>query len=132
MTDTNAQTDSRRPLNTELDLSAMPVPLNWAEGGEVVRLNNSRISLDIIISRYKRGYTAEMIAHSYPWLELSDIYLVIAFYLRNEESVRDYLRESYRRADQSWAKSLADGYTSEESHQAYIESRAQDWFERDC
>ena len=73
-----------------------------------------------------------MIAHSYPWLELSDIYLVIAFYLRNEESVRDYLRESYRRADQSWAKSLADGYTSEESHQAYIESRAQDWFERDC
>ena len=55
MTDTNAHTDSRRPLNTELDLSAVPVPLNWAEGGEVVRLNNSRISLDIIISRYKRA-----------------------------------------------------------------------------
>ena len=132
MTDANAQADWRSPLTTELDLSSMPVPLRWAEGGLVVRLNNSRISLDIIISFYKRGYTAEMIGDDYPWLELSDIYLVIAFYLRNKESVRDYLRESYRRADQGWANSLANGFTSEESYQAYLESRADDWFERDC
>ena len=132
MTDANAQTYWRSPLTTELDLSSMPVPLHWAEGGLVVRLNNSRISLDIIISFYKRGYTAEIIGDDYPWLELSDIYLVIAFYLRNKESVRDYLRESYRRADQGWANSLANGFTSEESYQAYLESRAKDWFERDC
>ncbi len=134
MTDANAQADRRTPLTTELDLSSMPVPvpLRWAEEGQVVRLNNSRISLDIIISFYKRGYTAEMIGDDYPWLELSDIYLVIAFYLRNKESVRDYLRESYRRADQGWANSLANGFTSEESYQAYLESRADDWFERDC
>ena len=132
MTDANAQTDWPRPLTTELDFSAIPVPLRWAEEGMVVRLNNSRISLDIILSYYKRGYTAELIADTYPWLDLSDIYLVIAFYLRNKESVKDYLRESYRRADQGWAKSLADGFTSEESYQAYLESRAEDWFERDC
>ena len=132
MNDANAQADRRTPLTTELDLTPMPVPLRWAEEGQVVRLNNSRISLDIIISFYKRGYTAEMIGNDYPWLELSDIYLVIAFYLRNKESVRDYLRESYRRADQGWAESLASGYTSDESYQAYLESRADDWFERDC
>ena len=132
MTDTNAQTDWRRPLTTELDLSPMPVPLYWAEEGRVVRLHNSRISLDIIVSRYRKGYTAEMLADSYPWLELSDIYLVIAFYLRNKESVRDYLRESYRRADKGWAESLANGFISEESYQAYVESRADDWFDKDC
>lgn len=132
MTDTNARPYDLRPLETELDLSPLPVPLRWAEEGQVVRLNNSRISLDIILSYYKRGYTAELIADTYPWLDLSDIYLVIAFYLRNKESVKDYLRESYRRADLGWAKSLADGFTSEESYQAYLESRAEDWFERDC
>ena len=73
-----------------------------------------------------------MIGDAYPWLGLSDIYLVIAFYLRNKESVRDYLRESYRRADQGWAESLADGFTTEESYQAYLDSRAKDWFDRDC
>ena len=44
----------------------MPVPLRWAEGGLVVRLNNSRIALDIIVSRYRRGYTPEMIVDNYP------------------------------------------------------------------
>ena len=132
MRKTKAQPDWRRPLETPLDLSAMEVPLRWAEGGLVVRLKNSRISLDIIVSRYRRGYTPEMIVDSYPWLELSDIYLIIAFYLRNKESVRDYLRESYRQADQGWAQSLAEGFTSEESYQAYVESRADDWFDKDC
>ena len=132
MTDTNTKPDWRRPLETRLDFSPMPVPLRWAEEGMVVRLNNSRISLDIILSYYKQGYTAELIADTYPWLELSDIYLVIAFYLRNKESVRDYLRESYRQADKGWAESLANGFTSEESYQAYVESRADDWFDKEC
>lgn len=132
MTQTKARPDWRRPLETPLDFSPMPVPLRWAEGGLVVRLNNSRIALDIIVSRYRRGYTPEMIVGNYPWLELSDIYLIIAFYLRNKESVRDYLRESYRQADLGWAQSFAEGFTSEESYQAYLESRADEWFDKDC
>ena len=132
MTDTKAEPNWRGPLETELDLSPMPVPLHWAEEGQVIRLHNSRISLDFIVSRYRRGYTAELIADAYPWLSLSDIYLVIAFYLRNKVAVRDYLRESYRRADQNWAEMAAKGITSQESYQAYIESRGEDWFERDC
>ena len=132
MTDTNAQPDWRRPLTTELDLSPLPVPLRWAEGGQVVRLHNSRISLDIIVSYYRRGYTAELIADTYPWLNLSDIHLVIAFYLRNKKAVRDYLREVYWQADQGWAETAAKGYTSEESYQAYLESRVDAWFDKDC
>lgn len=132
MIDTKTKPDWRRPLETCLDFSPMPVPLRWAEEGQVVRLNNSRIALDIIVSLYRRGYTPEMIIDNYPWLELSDIYLIIAFYLRNKKSVRDYLRESYQQADRGWAQSFAEGFTSKESYQAYLESRADDWFDKDC
>ncbi len=123
MTDTNAQPDWRRPLTTELDLSPLPVPLRWAEEGQVVRLHNSRISLDIIISRYKRGYTPELIADSYPWLELSDIYLIIAFYLRNKKTVHGYLCEREERADEISTRAFADGLMSEEDWQAWCDSR---------
>lgn len=125
MTQTKAQPDWRRPLETSLDLSAMPVPLRWAEGGLVVRLQNSRIEFDIIVSRYRRGYTPEMIVDSYPWLELSDIYVIIAFYLRNKEAVHDYLCEKEERADEISARSYADGFMSEEDWRYWCDSRAE-------
>ena len=123
MTDANAQAGRHMPLTTELDLSPMPVPLRWAEEGQVVRLNNSRISLDIIISFYRRGYTAELIADNYPWLELSDIYLTIAFYLRNKDQVRAYLLEREERANEISERAFADGLMSEEDWKAWRESR---------
>ncbi len=125
MTDTNTQADWRRPLETELDFSPMPVPLRWAEEGQVVRLKKSRIALDIIVSRYRRGYTPEMIVDGYPWLELSDIYLIIAFYLRNKAIVHDYLFEREVRADEISARSYADGLMSEEDWQYWSETQAE-------
>ena len=123
MTDTNAQADWQRPLDTELDFSPMPVPLRWAEEGQIVRLSNSRIALDIIVSLYRRGYTPEMIVDSYPWLELPDIYLIIAFYLRNKAIVHDYLCEREARADEISARSYADGFMSEEDWQYWRETQ---------
>ena len=131
MTQTKAQPDWRRPLETPLDLSAMAVPLRWAEGGLVVRLKNSRISLEDIITYFRMGYTAEMIGDTYPWLELADIYLVIAFYLKNKKVIHAHLRESYERADEEWAEMLDRGITSESSYKAYCDSRADDWFNSD-
>ena len=125
MTQTKAQPDWRRPLETPLDFSPMPVPLRWAEGGLAVRLKNSRIDLDLIVSRYRRGYTPEMIVDSYSWLELSDIYLIIAFYLRNKEAVHDYLCEREERADEISANSYADGFMSEEDWQYWCDTRAE-------
>ena len=132
MTDTNSQPNYSRPLEKELDLSPIPVPLYWAEGGQVVRVNGSRISLEDIITWYKVGYTAEMIGKSYPWLELSDIYLVIAFYLRNKKDVHAHLRETSERADAGWAEMAANGVVSQEGYKAYCESRAHDWFNDEC
>ena len=131
MAETEAKRAYRQPLQPRLDFSAMPVPLRWAEGGQVVRLKNSRISLEDIITYYRMGYTAEMIGDTYPWLELADIYLVIAFYLRNKKVIHAHLRESYEHADEEWAEMLAQGITSESSYRAYCESRICDWFNSD-
>ena len=131
MTDTNTKPDWRRPLETRLDFSPMPVPLRWAEGGLTVRLKNSRISLEDIITYHRMGYTAELICDTYPWLNLSDIHLVIAFYLRNKKAVHGHLRETSALADEDWARMAADGIVSEKSYKAYCEARADDWFNTD-
>ena len=103
----------------------MPVPLRWAEGGLVVRLENSRIDLDLIVSRYRRGYTPEMIVDLYPWLELSDIYLTIAYYLRNKATVYDYFCEREERADEISENSYADGFMSEEDWRYWCDTKAE-------
>lgn len=101
-------------------------------GGQVVRLCGARITLEIIIGFYRMGYTAEMIVESYPWIELADIYLVIAFYLRNKREVHAHLRETYERADKEWQDMLARGITPEKSYQAYCEIRGTEWFNEEC
>jgi len=123
MPDTDEQTDQPRPLATELDLSPQQAPLYWAEGGEVVRVRGSRISLEHIIGRYRTGCTAEMIGEDYPWLELGDIYMVIAYYLRNKEKVHTYFLESYERTEGLWDSMRAEGMVSDESWQAWCDDR---------
>ena len=77
MTNTNERLDWNRPLTSELDLSPLPVPLYWAEEGLVVRVTGTRISLDHIITRYRQGYTPQMIAESYPGVGLANAFSVI-------------------------------------------------------
>ncbi|NEP19545.1 MAG: hypothetical protein F6J97_22075, partial [Leptolyngbya sp. SIO4C1] len=43
--------------------------------------------------------TSEEIGEQYPSLELSDIYLVIGYYLRHRDEVNTYLVERQRQAD---------------------------------
>lgn len=132
MLDSDARAGCFGALEMGLDLSPMPVPLGWAEEGEVVRVCGSRISLEDVIAGYRMGYSAEMIGKSYPWLELADIYLVIAFYLRNKKEVHAHLRETSERADAGWAEMAANGMVSREGYEAYCESRARDWFNDEC
>ena len=123
MLDTDGRAGWRRPLEQGLDLSAMAVPLYWAEGGQVVRVCGSRISLEDVITWYRMGCTAEMICEDYPWLELGDIYTVIAYYLRNKERVHAYFLASYERTEELWDSMRAEGMISDESWQAWCEER---------
>lgn len=58
----------------------------------VLCVGESRVSLDTVISDYKEGSTPERIIADYPTLELSDVYAVIAYYLKHTEEVEAYLR----------------------------------------
>ena len=66
----------------------------------VVRVAKTRITLDTVITAFLEGCTAEEIAQQYPSLQLSDIYLVIGYYLRHTEEVNTYLAQRQREATQ--------------------------------
>ncbi len=75
----------------ELAFEAQPVPLVIDHGG-VVRVGNSRVSLDTLLAIYEQGASAEEILLRLPTLELSDIHAVLAYYLNHQAEVQDYLR----------------------------------------
>jgi uncharacterized protein (DUF433 family) len=67
-------------------------PLREEQAG-VVRVGNSRISLDLIVEQYENGMTPEDMVRAYDTLVLADIYAVIAYYLRHSDEVRAYLKQ---------------------------------------
>ena len=69
-----------------------PVPLRADEDG-VVRINATRVPLDIVVDAFQDGATAEEIVMRYPTLRLMDVYSVIAYYLHNQTEVEAYLEE---------------------------------------
>lgn len=76
----------------------MTVPLTATEFG-TIRVGSSRVSLDSVVHHYKQGATAERIAESFPSLDLTDIYAVIAYYLANRDSIEEYLQRQEAEAD---------------------------------
>jgi uncharacterized protein (DUF433 family) len=73
-------------------LTPEPPPLRIDEGG-VLRVGSTRVRLDTVIYAFNTGSTAEEILTDYSTLNLPDIYLVIAYYLRHREVVDAYLAE---------------------------------------
>ena len=69
-----------------------PVPLRTDEAG-VIRVGNSRVSLNSIVYDYMNGATVEQIAFDFPTLDLADIHDVIAYYLRHRGDVEQYLAD---------------------------------------
>ena len=82
-----------------LILEPKPLPLRWDTDG-VIRVGNTRVTLDTVIGAFKNGDTAEQIAQDYTALDLVDIYAVIAFYLSQPEAVETYLSDQLAEAHQ--------------------------------
>lgn len=80
-----------------LTISTEPVPLLRDSDG-VMRIGNTRVTLETVIGGFLDGAAAEEIAYQYPSVELADIYAVIAYYLRRRSEVDAYLR---RRQEQT-------------------------------
>jgi uncharacterized protein (DUF433 family) len=67
------------------------IPLSTDNDG-VIRVGNTRVTLDTIVAAFKEGATAEEIAYQYPTVSLADIYSVIGYYLRQKTEVDAYLK----------------------------------------
>ncbi len=80
-------------LNTET------IPLSTDSDG-VVRVSNTRVTLDTIVSAFNDGLSAEEIAQQYPSIPLADVYYVIGYYLKRSAEVETYLNSRQQQAEQ--------------------------------
>lgn len=81
------------------ELLSEPIPLTTHKDG-VIRVGNSRVTLDTVVGAFLDGATAEEIAQQYPVLGLADVYAVISYYLRHRQEVEQYLQGRNREASQ--------------------------------
>jgi len=82
-----------------LPLVNEPLPLR-VDSDEVIRVGNTRVTFDTIVTVFKNGATPEEIVYQFPVLNLPDVYAAITYYLRNEEKVNSYLAQRQKRAQQ--------------------------------
>jgi len=80
-------------------IEAIHVPLHIDEGG-VIRVADTRVTLDTIVIAFKQGDSAENIADDYPTLKLVDVYAVITYYLENQDMVEAYLQRRSEEREQ--------------------------------
>jgi uncharacterized protein (DUF433 family) len=69
------------------------------EADGALRVGKSRVLLELVIEAFQDGETPEGIVQRYTTLELSDVYAVIAYYLRHRDEVDSYLIERERGAE---------------------------------
>lgn len=74
------------------------IPLETDAQG-VIRVSNTRVTLDTVVTAFKEGATAEEIAQQYPTVPLADVYYVIGYYLRRRDEVESYLDKRKNEAD---------------------------------
>lgn len=75
------------------------VPLKISPDG-VVRVGNTRVTLDTVIAAFKEGAAAEEIVFRYPSLQLADVYAVLSYYLRRTKEIEDYLNHRQKKANE--------------------------------
>jgi uncharacterized protein (DUF433 family) len=68
------------------------IPLTVDAHG-VLRVGNTRVTLDTVLAAFADGATAEEIVQQYSSLSLADVYSVIGYYLRHTAEVDLYLQQ---------------------------------------
>jgi uncharacterized protein (DUF433 family) len=86
-----------------VNLQTDPIPLTEDSTG-TLRVANSRVPVDLVISAFEDGATPEAIVDSYDTLRLADVYAVIAYYLRHRQELSEYMQRRERIAADVRAK----------------------------
>ena len=82
-----------------ISIATEPIPLIVGPEG-VIRVGNTRVTLDTVVAAFLEGATAEEIAQQYPSLDLADVYAVIGYYLRRRSEVEAYLQQRQQQAEE--------------------------------
>jgi uncharacterized protein (DUF433 family) len=99
-------------------IDANPVPLR-ADADGVLRVGQTRVTLDTIIAAHRRGDTPEAIVKQYPAVSQSDVYAIIGFYLRRRDEVEGYLDRRRREAD-ALRQEMERKFPHEEFHERVL------------
>jgi uncharacterized protein (DUF433 family) len=75
------------------------IPIETDKDG-VIRVGNTRVTLETLVSAFNGGSTAEEIAYQFPVLNIADVYAVITYYLRNRDAVESYLNNRMQLSEQ--------------------------------
>jgi uncharacterized protein (DUF433 family) len=80
--------------------TVVDVPLRMDEG-DVIRIGNTRVTLQAVVADFHRGASPEEITHHYSTLSLSEVYLVIGYYLQHRAEVDAYVQQQQQLADEA-------------------------------
>ncbi len=84
-------------MTITIEMQKPPIQM---DADNVLRVGNTRVTLDTVIGVFNEGASAEEIAQQYPSLHLADIYAVISYYLQQREQVEAYLTERQKQAEE--------------------------------
>jgi uncharacterized protein (DUF433 family) len=87
-----------------MNLAVLPEPVPLRAHGNAMRVGDSRVTLETVVYAFRQGATAEGIAEAYSTLKLSDVYAVIAYYLKHQSEVDAYIAESECQSNEARAQ----------------------------
>jgi uncharacterized protein (DUF433 family) len=84
-----------------LIVDVQTIPLR-ADSDGVMRVGETRVTLDTVVNAFEQGHTAEEIVSHFSALRLADVYAVIAYYLNNQAEVQTYLQQQRIESQKIW------------------------------
>jgi len=81
-----------------MTLHADPVPLRIDDTG-TIRVGESRITLDVLLQYWRMGMKPEDIARGLDTIALADVHGALAYYLRHQAEIDDYLHRREEEAE---------------------------------
>lgn len=81
---------------------SIPIPITVPlrmDAEEVIRVGNTRVTLQSVIADFHRGASPEEIVHHYSTLDLGDVYVVIGYYLQHRAVVDAYIAQQQAEAE---------------------------------
>jgi uncharacterized protein (DUF433 family) len=84
-----------------LTVDVQIIPLKADQDG-VMRVGETRVTLDTVVRAFDQGHTAEEIVSHYPALRLADVYAIIAYYLNNQAAIQAYLKQQKEETQKIW------------------------------